>query len=102
MKRLLRYALVAAILLIAPFAAHASGHGEGEEFSPKEMVMEHLADSYEWHITTIKDRDIVVPLPVIVRSSTGWHVFSSDKICHEGVSHSRNLPLARRRAFPHA
>ena len=87
MKKFLRYALVAAIALVAPLVASASGHGDGENFSPKELVMEHLADSYEWHITTIKDRDIVVPLPVIVRSSTGWHVFSSDKICHEGATY---------------
>ena len=78
--------ILAAIMALAvPQRLAASGHGEGEEFSPKEMVMEHLADSYEWHITTIKDRDIVVPLPVIVRSSTGWHVFSSNKICHGGT-----------------
>ena len=85
MRKVLKYLFVAAVLMIAPLSASASGHGGGEEFSPKEMVMEHLADSYEWHITTIKDRDIVVPLPVIVRSSTGWHIFSSDKICHEGA-----------------
>ena len=85
MKMFLRYALVVAIALVAPLLASASGHGDGEAFSPKEMVMEHLADSYEWHITSFKGRDIIVPLPVIVRSSTGWHVFSSDKICHEGA-----------------
>lgn len=87
MDKMLRYMLVAVLLMVAPLAASASGHGDGEDFSPKELVMEHLADSYEWHITTIKDRDIVVPLPVIVRSSTGWHVFSSDKICHEGATY---------------
>ena len=76
--------LVVFMALAAPQKLSASG-GEGETFSPKEMVMEHLADSYEWHITTIKGRDIVVPLPVIVRSSTGWHVFSSEKICHGGT-----------------
>ena len=87
MDKMLRYMLVAALLMVAPLAASASGHGDGENFSPKELVMEHLADSYEWHITTIKGHDIVVPLPVIVRSSTGWHIFSSDKICHEGATY---------------
>lgn len=87
MDKMLRYILVAALLMVAPLSASASGHGDGENFSPKELVMEHLADSYEWHITTIKGHDIVVPLPVIVRSSTGWHIFSSDKICHEGATY---------------
>ena len=83
-KRALITVLAVFMAFAAPHKLYASG-GEGEEFSPKEMVMEHLADSYEWHITTIKGRDIVVPLPVIVRSSTGWHVFSSEKICHGGT-----------------
>ena len=83
-KRVLITVLAVFMAFAAPHNLYASG-GEGEEFSPKEMVMEHLADSYEWHITTIKGRDIVVPLPVIVRSSTGWHVFSSEKICHGGT-----------------
>lgn len=84
-KRTLIIILAAFMVLAAPQRLAASGHGDGENFSPKEMVMEHLADSYEWHITTIKGRDIVVPLPVIVRSSTGWHIFSSDKVCHGGT-----------------
>ena len=83
-KRALITILAVFMAFAAPHKLYASG-GEGEEFSPKEMVMEHLADSYEWHITTIKDKDIVVPLPIIVRSSTGWHVFSSDKVCHGGT-----------------
>ena len=83
-KRALITILAAFIALAVPQKLSASG-GEGETFNPKEMVMEHLADSYEWHITTFKGREIVVPLPVIVRSSTGWHVFSSDKVCHGGT-----------------
>ncbi len=83
-KRVLITILAALIALAAPQKLLASGV-EGEKFSPKEMVMEHLADSYIWEITTIKGHDIAVPLPVIVRSSTGWHVFMSDKICHGGT-----------------
>ncbi len=83
-KRVLITILAALIALAAPQKLLASG-GEGEKFSPKEMVMEHLADSYIWEITTIKGHEIAVPLPVIVRSSTGWHVFMSDKICHGGT-----------------
>ena len=82
MKKLtLIIVLTAVMALAAPIPLAASG-GEGEAFSPKEMVMEHLADSYIWEITAVKGREIAVPLPVIVRSSTGWHVFMSDKICH--------------------
>ena len=41
-----------------------------------ELVLEHLADAYEWHITTIGDKHIGFDLPIIIRSSqTGEWVF---------------------------
>ena len=49
-----------------------------EKLDVKELILEHLADSYTWHITKIADTDIAIPLPVIVYSQTsGWHVFMS-------------------------
>lgn len=42
-----------------------------------EYLYGHVGDSYEWHITTINEKPIAIPLPVIVRSRTsGWHCFS--------------------------
>jgi F-type H+-transporting ATPase subunit a len=52
--------------------------GKPEKLDVKELILEHLADSYTWHITKIGETDIAIPLPVIVYSSkTGWHVFLS-------------------------
>ncbi len=45
-----------------------------------ELVFGHIGDSYEWHIASFGDTHISIPLPVIVHSSTGWHVFCSSKI----------------------
>ena len=57
---------------------------KAEEFSAKEMVLEHIKDSHEWHVTDLKEgKSLVIPLPVIVMSSTGWHVFSSSSFAHE-------------------
>ncbi len=51
----------------------------------KEIVFSHLADSYEWHITNIGDKELIVPLPVIVRSKvTGWHCFLSSQFHQNG------------------
>lgn len=83
MRRTVIMVFAALLMLAAPQPMAASGH-DGDSFSPKELVMEHLADSYEWHIVTVKGHELTVPLPVIVRSSTGWHIFSSNKICHGG------------------
>lgn len=56
----------------------------------KELILEHIADSYSWHITKIGETDIAIPLPVIVYSkTTGWHVFLSaafnENAEHEGL-----------------
>lgn len=64
--------------LNAQEAADSTAGGAG--FSIQEVIFEHTGDSYEWHITNVGDKAISIPLPVIVRSSTGWHVFSSRRV----------------------
>lgn len=76
-KRLLCAFLV--VLAALPLLAA----GEKEAPNVKEVVLEHIGDSHEWHVTDIGDRSIVIPLPVIVNSSTGFHVFSSSQFTHE-------------------
>ena len=55
---------------------------EKEAINAKEVVIEHIKDSYEWHITDIGDKPLVIHLPVIVKSSTGFHVFCSSAFEH--------------------
>lgn len=45
-----------------------------------EVVMGHISDSYDWHITNIGDRELTLHLPVIVRGRDGWHCFSSRRL----------------------
>jgi len=53
----------------------------------KALVMGHVSDSYEWEITTIGKRPLIVPLPVIVLGRDGaWHVFSSARL-REGATY---------------
>ena len=74
MKRLLCMALL--LLTIVPAM-------KAEDFSAKEVVLEHIKDSHEWHVTDYGEgKSLVIPLPVIVNSSTGWHVFSSSQFEH--------------------
>lgn len=59
-----------------------------EEANPvdvKEIVFGHVGDAYEWHITTIGDTHVTIPLPIIVHSSTtGWHAFLSSRLEENG------------------
>lgn len=49
------------------------------------FIFGHVQDSYEWHITTVKDHPVSIYLPVILRDSEkNWHIFSSKKIVHNG------------------
>lgn len=53
---------------------------EGGEVDVNELVFGHINDAYSWHIVSIGDAHITIPLPVIVKSSSGWHVFSSERL----------------------
>ncbi len=75
MKRM-KYALLLLLVALMPLQALASSHGGDGELNIPEIVLEHLSDSYEWHIATYEGRHISIPLPMILRSeATGeWHV----------------------------
>jgi len=47
-------------------AEHQDGLVEKEAFSPGDMIIDHIIDSYEWHIMTIDDKHISLPLPIII------------------------------------
>jgi len=97
LKNMLKY-LVISFLLLNFQAGFASGN-ESKDTDNKikvgESIMEHVADSYEWHITTIGEKHVSFPLPVIVRSrESGWHVFLSSKF-HHGHSGHKNFYIAQ-------
>ena len=78
--RLLRYIILLLLLLPAggAVAAGSSYDGEGKAVDVKKIIFDHVKDSYEWHITTVGDKHITLPLPVIIYSQrTGWVLFSS-------------------------
>jgi hypothetical protein len=59
-----------------------SGHETETEVDVAGMLFGHIGDSYGWHITDWKGKHVTIPLPCIVKSSTGWHVFMSSKVEH--------------------
>lgn len=56
-----------------------------EELNVKELILEHLADSYEWHLFSTEKRNVTIHLPVILYSKTsGWNMFLSSKLNNSG------------------
>ena len=70
----LKYIFLFSMLAFLPLSLSASEHEE-EELNIPEVVLEHLADSYEWHIASYEGKHLSIPLPIIIRSKlTGeWH-----------------------------
>ena len=62
-------------MALLPMPMLAGEESKDEPLNISEIVLEHLADSYEWHIATYEGKHIGFPLPIIIRSSqTGeWH-----------------------------
>jgi len=48
--------------------AHTDDLHAEKEFNPGEFAIEHVSDSYDWHITSIGEKHISIPLPVILYS----------------------------------
>ena len=53
-----------------------------EEFNAGDVIIEHILDSYEWHIFTWKGHDVSVYLPCIIFNEGKCYTFSS-RVFHE-------------------
>ncbi len=74
--------LLAAFFLAIPQLGIASEE-KGEGIDVKEIVLGHMGDAYDWHLTTYDHHHISIPLPIIVKGQeSGWHVFSSSRLAH--------------------
>ncbi|MBN2668748.1 MAG: F0F1 ATP synthase subunit A [Bacteroidales bacterium] len=77
------FVLTFSLNLAAHDISSEQAHHESEKFVPGSFIMDHIADAYEWHIVTIGETHISIPLPVILYSKTsGLHVFMSNKFHH--------------------
>lgn len=54
------------------------------KFDTRELIFDHIKDSYEWHITTIGNVVVSIPLPVLLYSEqSGFHFFLSSAFHNE-------------------
>ena len=83
-KKLFKQIAVLTAVLFAANVSFASADAHGgeakeEKFNPTEMIMHHIGDAHEWHVTG----DITVPLPVILFANNGLTVFMSSEFHHD-------------------
>ena len=95
MKKIRLLLILCLGLLILPAGARAEE--EAQPVDVNEVVFGHIQDAYEWHIVTVGDKKVSIPLPVIVKSSTGWHCFSSARL-EDGAVYE-GLYIAREGAY---
>ena len=65
-----------------------------QDVNVKKIVLEHIGNSYEWHLSSWGGHHISIPLPVILYSEqSGWHLFSSARF-HHGEEPYRGFRIA--------
>lgn len=76
-----------------------------EEFNAGKFIIEHVSDSYEWHIVTIGHTHISIPLPIILYSKNpelhggkSFHVFMSTKF-HHGQEDHEGFRISHKKEF---
>ena len=65
-------------LFLCPSVSAAENGESATQFSPKEIIFEHLGDGYGWEVPF--DHHHRIPLPVILVGKDGFHVFMSSKV----------------------
>lgn len=78
----LRSFIILIIFAVMPLACFAAEGNNEKGINIPEIVLEHLSDSYEWHIATYEGKSLSIPLPIIVRSSnTGkWFIGTAESL----------------------
>lgn len=63
--------------------AKAEGDEAADKFNPGEMIIEHVIDAHDWHITGEGENAIAIPLPIILYSKErGLSSFMSSNFHH--------------------
>ncbi|GMO32245.1 MAG: F0F1 ATP synthase subunit A [Candidatus Azobacteroides pseudotrichonymphae] len=59
-----------------------------KQLNVRELILDHMKDSYSWHIAPLGTKYVSIPLPIIVKGQAdGWHLFSSSRFCRGNKSY---------------
>ncbi|MBR6438485.1 MAG: F0F1 ATP synthase subunit A [Bacteroidales bacterium] len=71
------------LLISLPSFAKAESEPK-EEFKAGEVIIEHVLDSYDWHLFSWKGHHVSIYLPIIVFNEGRCYTFSSKVFHHDG------------------
>lgn len=78
-----QYNSFSSVNTVATGSASSVEEDSEENFNPGKMIIDHVVDHYTWHIVTVGDTEVSLPLPVILYSKDrGWFCFSSGHFEH--------------------
>ncbi|MDR0682453.1 MAG: F0F1 ATP synthase subunit A [Dysgonamonadaceae bacterium] len=70
-------------------------YAEEKELNVSELILDHVGDAYDWHITNWGSEPVSIPLPVIIKGrESGWHLFLSSRF-HHGHSEYKGFYIAQ-------
>src|SRR5438309_10148983 len=67
---------------LKPATASAENQEEKKGFDAGKLIMEHIGDSYSWHLWGEGHNAVSIPLPVILYNDKGIDVFMSSAFHH--------------------
>jgi len=74
---------IAFLLFFLPFTSNNAFASENKkDFDAGSYIIDHVVDSYGWHITTIGGHAISIPLPIILFDNGKFICFMSNKLHH--------------------
>ncbi len=86
--------LTVVLMFFSPLIAAASttdhpvsSHNEDMTFDARKVIVDHVLDTYDWHLFDVGDRHFSIPLPVILIYEGSFYVFSSARFDHGHSAH---------------
>ncbi len=73
-------------------------NAEKEEMKIGDMIIEHITDSYEWHIMTVGEHNFTINLPVIIYNQGNWIIFSSKRF-EDGHAEYRGFYVSEKKGI---
>lgn len=84
---ILTFLMLASISLFASKTKEENHDEKKKEYNAGEAILEHIGDSYSWHILDYGEHSVAIPLPIILIDEGKFYFFSSAKFEHGHASY---------------